>query len=169
MHISYMHSKLKGNIAQSLVILTLQKQGLNVFSELGDFSKIDLIAELNGILKRIQVKFIGSDAEFVHINIQKSGPNGYRYTYSMSDVDWFAVYHQKSDKIAWVSMKELSTYSTGINLRLSPSKNNQVVKIRLFDDYGIDGFLRDFTQGTVPQLNGEDKVQTTTSEDGSGN
>ncbi len=158
-----MHSKLKGNIAQSSVVLALQQHGLNVFVELGDISRIDLVVELNGVLKRVQIKFDGSNDGFIRIKIQKFGPNGYRYTYSTNDIDWFAVYHQASGKIAWVRMSEMVAHSTGMNIRLNPCKNNQKNKIRLVEDYGIDGFLRDFTQGTVPSLSGEDKVQTTTS------
>lgn len=55
-----MHSKLKGNIASTTTVLELQKRGFNVFSEIGDYSRIDLIAEKNSILRKIQVKYSNS-------------------------------------------------------------------------------------------------------------
>lgn len=164
-----MHSKNKGNIAQSSVVLAPHEQGLNVFAELGDLSRIDLIAELNGCLRKIQVKFDGTDKGYAYVKLQKFGPNGYRYSYSDSDIDWFAVYHQASGKIAWVNIKELRGHTSGVAIRINPCRNSQTKNIRPIDDYGIDGLLRDFTQGTVPSINGEDKVQTTTPKGGSGN
>jgi len=50
----YMHTKHKGNIAYSSVVLELQKHEFNVFAEIGDYSKIDLIAEKSGILKKFK-------------------------------------------------------------------------------------------------------------------
>jgi len=49
-----MHTKHKGNIAYSSVVLELQKHEFNVFAEIGDYSKIDLIAEKSGILKKFK-------------------------------------------------------------------------------------------------------------------
>lgn len=157
-----MHSKQKGNIAFSSVVLALQKEGFNVFSEIGDYSRVDLIAEKNGVIRTIQVKYDGSDENFVSIHLQKSGPNGYRYTYSETDVDWFAVYSPFCEKIAWISSKEACLKKRQFLIRLNETKNNQKTNVKLIEDYDINGFLRDFTQDAVPQENGEDKVQTTT-------
>ena len=52
-----MHNKQKGNIGVATTVLALQKHGFSVFSELGDYSRIDLIAEKEGKLKSIQVKY----------------------------------------------------------------------------------------------------------------
>ena len=157
-----MHSKQKGNIAFSSVVLALQKEGFNVFSEIGDYSRVDLIAEKNGVIRTIQVKYDGSDENFVILHLQKSGPNGYRYTYSETDVDWFAIYSPFCEKIAWVSSSEACLKKRQFLIRLNKTKNNQKTNVKLIEDYDINGLLRDFTQDAVPQENGEDKVQTTT-------
>jgi len=52
---------------------------------------------------------------------------------------------------------------------MNQPKNNQKTGINFIEEYGIDRFLRDFTQDIVPLENDEDKVQTTTLKDGSGN
>jgi len=154
-----LQSKQKGNIALSSVVLILQKSGFNVFSEIGDFSRIDLIAELNGIIKTMQVKFCKKLKGAVYLKREKSGPNGYRYTYSEKDVDWFAVYEPESEKIGFIKTNEVCENKQEIRLRVDKPKNNQRSGVRLIEDYSIERFLRDFTQNTC---NGDDKVQTTT-------
>ena len=156
-----LHSKQKGNIASSSVVLALQEEGFNVFSEIGDYSRIDLIAEKNGVLKSIQVKYCGYKEGVIILKLQKAGPNGYRYTYSEKDVGWFALYDPVTKKVAWVSSKEACEHNNIFTIRVSPVKNGQSSGVKLIEDYGIDKFLRDFTQNTVTPI-GDDKVQTTT-------
>ena len=156
-----MHSKQKGNIAFSSVVLDLQKHGFNVFTEVGDYSRVDIIAEKNSKLIKIQVKYAHDEKGYVTLSLVKSGPNGYRYTYTEDDVDWFAIYSPSTEKIAWVSAKEACKQERTFAIRITPSKNNQYKGIHLIEDYGIDGLLRDFTQDIVTSYD-EDKVQTTT-------
>ena len=140
-----MHSKLKGNIAFSAVTLALQKAGINVFSEIGDYSKIDLIAEINSVCVKIQIKYSGSDKDKATLRLKKSGPNGYRYTYSEKDVDYFAIYHDHSEKIAWISSKDaLEERNTMVIFRVEPPKNNQKIGINLIDDYSVDKFISNY-------------------------
>ena len=154
-----MHSKQIGNIASSAVVLELQKRDFNIFSEIGDLSKIDIIAEKDGILKRIQVKSCKKLSGYICIPVKKSGPNGYRYNYKESDIDWFAAYEPKSGEIFWVESKLACTKKVGFVLRIDNPKNNQYLKINRSVDFDINRFLRDYTQNTC---NGDDIVQTTT-------
>lgn len=157
----FMYSKQKGNIAFSSVILELQKQRFNVFTESGDLSRVDPIAERDCKLAKIQVKYSKDEEGNMILNLVKSGPNGYRYTYSENDVDWFAVYSLSTGKIAWISSKEACIQKRRVTFRLEKPRNNQTVGIHLIEDYDINRFLRDFTQDTDTPF-GEDKVQTTT-------
>jgi len=159
-----MHSKQKGNIGVAATVLALQKQGLSVFSELGDYSRIDLIAECNGSLKSIQVKYAKNDKGKINLPLRKSGPNGYRYTYKVSDIDWFAIYDPKTENVYWVKSDEALSHRNGFTLRTDKPKNNQSKNINLAENYTIDRFLRDYTRNTC---DGEEIVQTTTSDDGS--
>lgn len=140
-----MHSKQKGNIGSTAVVLILQKNGFNVFSEIGDYSKVDLIAEKDCILKKIQVKYVSIRNNTVKLKIQKSGPNGYRYSYTAKDVDWFALYSHESEEVFWVDADLACSNKTGIVIRLKDSKNNQLKDIRPSSDYGIDKFLKSFS------------------------
>lgn len=154
-----MHSKQKGNIGFTATVLELQKNMFNVFSEIGDYSRVDLIAEKNGILKKIQVKYSTGECGSISLNLVKSGPNGYRYTYDKNDVDWFAIYSPETDKVYWLSFEDVKSIKKTFTLRLIPAKNNQKSGTHEASDFGISRFLRDFTQDTC---NGDDKVQTTT-------
>ena len=156
-----MHSKQKGNIGVAATVLALQKQGLSVFSELGDYSRIDLIAEHNGILKSIQVKYAKNDNDAITLPLRKCGPNGYRYTYKTSDIDWFALYDPKSENVYWVKSDEALSHRNGFTLRIVKPKNNQSKNVNLAEHYTIDRFLRDYTRNTC---DGDDIVQTTTSD-----
>lgn len=156
-----MHSKLKGNIAFSFVVLELQKNGFNVFTELGDYSRIDMIAEKNGKLAKIQVKYCGGYEDYIKLKLCKSGPNGYRYNYSENDVDWFAVYSPFHEVVAWIRSEEACEHVNQFIVRINIPKNNQKAKVKLIKDYDINKFLRDFTQDAVASY-GDDKVQTTT-------
>ncbi len=158
-----MHSKQKGNIGAAEVIRVLAEAGISVFIELGDFSKIDLIAEKGGIMRRVQIKYCGQKKDTAILELIKSGPNGYRYHYKETDVDWFALYHPYSNSVYWVSAAEACKMKATFTIRVVPTKNNNTVNINNAADYTIDRMLRDFTRDTHPaRAEGNDKVQPTT-------
>lgn len=132
-----MHSKQKGNIGEARIAADLMENGFSVFSEMGDLSRIDLIAEKDTRLFRIQVKAITENAGKVVLSNRKSGP-GYKFKYSETDVDIFAVYVLGTDKIAYVSGKELCEMDAGITLRLEPAKNGQTKGVNLFSEFTLD-------------------------------
>jgi hypothetical protein len=138
------HSKNKGNIGFSSAVLELQLQDFNVFSEIGDLSKVDIIAEKNGILKKIQVKYSAIKNGKIKANLIKSGPNGYSYTYKDTDVDWFAVYCPDNKTVYWISMQEMKHIVSLLSIRILPTKNNQKCNVNLASNYDISKFLKEF-------------------------
>ena len=134
-----MHSKLKGNIAETAVTLELQKNGYNVFTEIGDYSRIDLICEKDNKLLKIQVKYSANKGKMI-LHLKKSGPNGYKYTYNEDDVDWFAIYSPYYDVIAWVSSEEACKNKNAFTIRFTSTNNKQAVNIRFIADYTIEKF-----------------------------
>lgn len=131
-----MHSKRKGNIGEAAVALELSKAEFSVFKELGDISRIDLIAEKEGRLYRIQVKSAVPKNGSISIELRKCGPN-YVFRYSKELVDIFAIYDLHNDKVAFVSSEEIfnNNYSSAFTLRIDPVKNNQTKNIKYFSDY----------------------------------
>jgi hypothetical protein len=76
-----MHSKTKGSIGQLTIAADLLSKGYEVFTELGDNSKIDLIAVSKDYdLIKIQVKCLTPVNGSVKLSCIKSGPNySFRY------------------------------------------------------------------------------------------
>lgn len=154
------HSKQKGNLGFSATLKEIHKLGYNVFTEIGDYSKIDMIVELNSKLIKIQVKYATEKNGMVILNLIKSGPNGYRYTYTTNDVDIFSVYLPNEDKVIFIPAKLACKNKKTMNIRYRESKNRQKFKVHYISDFeNLDGILRDFTPDIC---NDDDKVQTTT-------
>ncbi|NBW21296.1 MAG: hypothetical protein EBR82_76370 [Caulobacteraceae bacterium] len=135
-----MHSKRKGNIGQFGVGLALTKLGYSVFTEEGDISKIDIIAEKDGNLIKIQSKAITPTDGCIKLPLKKSGPN-YQFYYDPNMFDYFAVYDLEDGKVYLVSSEILKQNNTLFNLRKTLAKNNQKDKINLACDYEIEKIL----------------------------
>lgn len=128
-----MHSKNKGNIGELCAAKELSRLGYNVFRELGDLSKIDLIAEKDLKLIRFQVKAITPTKEVLQVKSSKSGPN-YKFKYQDNMVDIFSIYDLENDKIYWISSNELLAKSM-LSLRLVIPKNNQYYNVNWAKNY----------------------------------
>jgi hypothetical protein len=155
-----LHSKAKGTIGEVKVAADLLSRGFHVFTEIGDLSKIDLIAERDRKLYRFQVKAYHSKDGVVVLSSKKSGPN-YSFHYESDQIDIFAVYVLDKDIIFYVSSKEVCEYSSSMNIRLEPPKNGQKKNINLAENYTLERILRDYTPNTqTDNAVGDDIVQT---------
>jgi hypothetical protein len=152
-----MHSKRKGNIGQLAIGKIFTDFGYSVFFECGDISKIDLIAEKNGKLIRVQCKAYTPKDNKIELSFKKSGPN-YNFYYDLNEFDFFAIYDLINHNIYLINTK-LVKYKKSITLKLNKSKNNQSKKINIAENYLFERVLRDYEQGT---LKSDDIVQTTT-------
>lgn len=139
-----MHKKLKGNIAETAVTLSLMLCGCKVFRELGDLSRIDLIAEFEGKIYTIQVKGITPKNGVIPVMVRKSGP-GYKFYYKIGDCDLFAIYNLETKEIALIPLKTLLVNKVQVALRVSETKNNQKSGVRWFKDFtDIPAILRNY-------------------------
>lgn len=150
-----MHSKAKGNIGEAAVILALVSQGFCVFRELGDLSRIDLVAEKGGKILRIQVKAATPKHGAVTLNLKKTGPN-YHYHYQKGDVDYFALVDLTTKQVAFVPETVLDTNRSSFALRLEPSKTGQVLGTRRFDEFLT---IRESTEWTAQYSNKEKETR----------
>ena len=135
-----MHSKRKGNVGQFAVGLALTKLEYSVFTEEGDISKIDIIAEKDGKLIRIQSKAITPVDNKLILNLKKSGPN-YKFHYECGMFDYFAIYDLEDGNVYLVPDSILSENNNTFNLRKTPSKNNQTSGVHIASDYLIEKML----------------------------
>lgn len=131
-----MHAKQKGNLGEMAVAKHLIAEGYAVFYELGDLSKIDLIAVKNDEMTKIQVKSrkLRKDNS-VELKAEKAGPN-YRYRYTKDDVDIFALYAIDTDQIAFINAEWfLKNFKNAISIRVHIAKNNQIRKIHDINEF----------------------------------
>lgn len=134
MNAMQLHSKAKGSIGQLSVAQDLINRGYSVFTELGDNSKVDLVAIKESQTIRIQVKYITPKNGSVNLYTRKTGPN-YFFRYTAEQVDVFAVHVPGFDKILYVSSKELLSKKTQLSIRISNSKNKQNKGIHPWQNY----------------------------------
>lgn len=161
-----MHSKIKGNIGEFAVAKHLAEKGYSVFREIGDLSKIDLIAEKDSKLIRIQVKAITEKNGKIDVYSKKSGPN-YSFSYKEDMVDVFAIYVLNHNFVFFVSSKDVCAQAAILSFRLlsKPKRINQY-GYRMVSDYlDFERALRDYTPDTqTSKVVGDEIVQTTTNE-----
>lgn len=156
----------KGTLGEIAVCKELLKLGYEVFVEVGNHSKVDLIV-LDEDYKtyKIQVKTVKSKDEIIEIYSVKSCLNPkYNSTYNIRQVDIFAVYVIDKDFVFYVTSKEILSNSKSSKFRLSESKNGQIKKVRYIKEYlNFEKALRDYTpHAQTEKAVGDEIVQTTT-------
>jgi len=99
-----MNTGTKGVIGLLQVAADLTQKDYEVFTPIGDHSRIDCIALKDGDIKRIQVKYRNIYRNTVEVPMN-TVVNGKRNMYDLSHIDLFAVYCPDWG-IAYVSPKE---------------------------------------------------------------
>lgn len=139
-----MISKEKGNIGESIILTEFVKRGIQVSIPFGDSARYDLIAEFNGKLNKIQVKYCDSHTENDSITCpcgsSKNHTTNKNYSTYENDVDYMAFYLAAYDKSLLIPIEKLIGKKT-ITFRNSLPKNNQTKGINLIDDYLFDNTL----------------------------
>ena len=161
------HSKVKGNLGQLKIAANLIELGFEVFSELGDNSKIDLIAVDVSDYRpyKIQIKTISVRNGSVHLTSKKSGPN-YKFRYKPNQVDIFAIYVLGRNLILYVKADNILTASKKcLTIRVDKPKNKQTKRVNWFHQYlDLSEILRGHTRSVQtfaePAKTDDDMVQT---------
>ena len=115
-----MHSKRKGAVAELHVACFLTQKGYAVFTEMGDLSRTDLVVDIDGVLIRVQVKYITRVDGCYKFTTAKSGPN-YRFLYTVSDVDVFALYCADGSRLSVGSTLACAPHNFNGTLPISTS------------------------------------------------
>lgn len=139
-----MNSKDKGNIGESLALAEFVKRNIIVSIPFGDNARYDLIADFNGKLNKIQVKYCNQKiSENNSISCPCSSSlnhttNKIKTTYE-NDIDYFVFYLAEWDKILLVPIEAIGD-KKGITFRLDKPKNNQG-NCNLVENYTFDKIL----------------------------
>lgn len=135
-----MHSKKKGNIGQLAAGFHLSRLGYSVFTEQGDISKIDLIAEKDGKILRFQCKAITPKNDTLGVPLRKCGPN-YRIKYTPDMFDYFTVYDLVDKNLYVLPSSILNDCDNTYTLRKNPPKNKQKAGVNLAENYLAERML----------------------------
>lgn len=131
--------KRKGDLAELKVAADLLDRGCNLSFPFGEDCDYDLIADHDGVLHRIQVKYTESDGSIVTLrcrshSLTKGKIRATKY-YTSAIIDWIAVYDRKTDRCYYCPAGELGSGRCSLSLRLTPARNGQVLGIRDARDY----------------------------------
>jgi Holliday junction resolvase-like predicted endonuclease len=131
--------KKKGDLAELKVAADLAERGCSISLPFGEDCDYDLIADFEGILHRVQVKYTESDGNRVLVScrsrsLTKGKARRTKY-YTAQTVDWIAVYDRTSDRCYYLPSRELGGGRCEATLRLTPARNGQHVGIREARDY----------------------------------
>jgi hypothetical protein len=103
-----------------------------------------LIAEFNGKLNKIQVKYCNEVEETGAITCKCASSTNHttnkHYTTYENDVDYFAFYLVPLNRVILVPIEDIGTRKT-IAVRTEKPKNNQSDRVTYVDDYSIDKVL----------------------------
>ena len=138
-----MNTKTKGNIGEAVILSEFVKRGVQVSIPFGDNARYDLIAEFNGKLNKIQIKYCSqlSDTNSVvcKTSSSKNHTTNKRLDTYKNDVDYIAFYIQPWDISCLIPIKDCQ--GNTFSLRKESTKNNQSKKIHLVEDYLFDKIL----------------------------
>lgn len=140
--------KTKGDLAELKVAADLALRGCKLSIPFGEDCDYDLIADYEGRLHRVQVKYTRSDGRIVLVRTRShsltKGKVRQTKAYTSKTVDWIAVYDATTDRCYYVASWMLGREGCGgLQLRLVPARNGQSVRIRRAEDYLSPDFSQD--------------------------
>ncbi len=137
------HPKDVGDVSQAMVLARLVQAGKNVLVPFGENTRYDyVIEESDGTFVRVQcktgrlrggsIRFHACSFTYHHPN--NRGTRAYRHDYR-GQADVFGIYCPETDSVYLVPVDDV-----GVNagsLRIAPTRNNQVKKIRWARDFEV--------------------------------
>jgi hypothetical protein len=140
--------KTKGDLAELKVAADLADRGCRISIPFGEDCDYDLIADYEGRLHRVQVKYTKSDGQVVVLRCRShsltKGKVRATKLYTSAMIDWIAAYDVTSERCYYCPSWELGPTGHAIlHLRLQPARNNQRIGIREASAYLDPDFSRD--------------------------
>ena len=134
-----MHTKEKGNIGEAIILAEFVKRGIQVAIPFGDNARYDLIAEFDGKLNKIQVKYcseINNDAVTCKCASSTNHTTNKHYSSYQNDVDYICCYLQPWNTSVIIPISDIGDKKC-FNIRLTPPKNKQQ-NVHYVKDYTFD-------------------------------
>ena len=145
-----MNSKVKGNIGEATILTEFVKRNIQVSIPFGDNARYDLVADFNGKLNKIQIKYCNQLTDNNSIicpcvSSTNHTTNKHLTTYN-NDVDYMAFYLSVWNCCLLVPIDIIGTNKT-ITFRKDKSKNNQTIGLHFVEDYLFDKILGEHPNG----------------------
>jgi len=131
--------KKRGELTEAIVLAQLIELGYRVSIPFGENTRYDFVVDkLDGKLHRVQVKTgrltqNNSVITFRACSQQNNRTTSLRKGYR-EQIDAFVVYCPELDFFYWIPISDIKS-NTDVNLRISPSINNQSNGVTLAADY----------------------------------
>jgi hypothetical protein len=141
----------KGAVAEAKVAVAALELGIGVWTSWAD-ERYDLIFDLRPGLVRVQCKWASMYGDVVVARLYRArrSANGLvRRKYSAEEVDAFAIYCAALDRCYYLPIEEAPPGGT-MQMRVSPTRNNQKLRIRWAEDLSFAAKLG--ARGAVAQL-----------------
>ncbi len=140
--------KQKGDLAELRVAADLIARGCRLSIPFGEDADYDLIADYEGRLHRVQVKYAQSDGTVIKVKCFSHSLTAGRIRatkhYTAAMVDWVVVYDLTTDRCYYVPSWILGAEGrSSLYLRLAPTSNGQSLRVRLAEDYVDPNFSVD--------------------------
>jgi hypothetical protein len=133
-------TKDSGDKGVACVIADLMLADIHICLPISEHLPFDMVAmSPDGRLSKVQVKYRSLVNGKVSVSTQRTVWSNSRGMHSkardLSEFDAFAIYCPEVKTVYYVRCSEVISCERGFVLRISPSKNNQVSRIRSADDY----------------------------------
>jgi hypothetical protein len=126
----------KGNLGLVKAIADLTEKGISVCIPISESETYDLIAEKDGICKRVQVRYASLSKATVIVKLRSIWTNGEGYqtrSRKKQDFDILAIYCPQTKLVYYIESDKF-TNGNAIALRTEPLKVKNR-RVRLADDY----------------------------------
>jgi hypothetical protein len=134
----------KGAITEAAIALAAIRLDLLVLRPMTEGGRYDLALDTGEQILRLQCKsaWRQRDVLITPCNTNRHTPRGYiRTTYSAAEVDAVAAYSPDTDRCYLIPIRDVAGMSA-VSLRLAPTRNNQMLKIRWAKDYEFEASLQ---------------------------
>jgi hypothetical protein len=132
-------SSQKGAAAEAEVAAAAIRCDLVVLRPLCDGGRYDLVVDIGEQLLRVQCKWASRKGNVLTARCitSRHTPRGYlRTTYTAEEIDAIALYAPDTDACYLVPIREIEGQGT-ISLRIAPTGNSQVLRVRWASDYEL--------------------------------
>lgn len=138
-----MDTKRLGNLGELKALTKFAEYSIPVFIPYGENERVDLLADFNNKIQRIQVKSSSTIVNgAISFNIRSTTVNSVKtkiHQYTSDEIDYFVLYSKVTDTCYIIPIEEAPT--SIIMLRVTPPANGQIKGIRMEYDYTLDKFL----------------------------